>query len=92
MKIEKIKYSGVKPDGSFKDKMGSVETDGRIIMSSENGGCRTPGCRCSPGHWISISTPRSKGGIVEVTKVLFENKNELDQFLKLRELIGEKKK
>lgn len=86
MKIEKIKHTGVNKDGTFKTGAGSVEVNGRIYMSSENGGCGIPGCKCSPGHWIIISLPR-KGSLVEEMKVSFDNKNELDRFLQLRQLI-----
>lgn len=92
MKIEKFKHTGVNPDGTFKNKAGSVETAGIISMSDENGGCGIPLCKCSPGHWVTIVMPRSKGGIVEGVKVQFENRDEMDGFLKYRRLICKAKK
>lgn len=89
MKIEKIKHT-VNPDGTFKDKDGSVETSGKISMSAEKGGCGVPGCSCSPGHWIMTCSPR-KGSTVECIKVIFDSKNEMDDFFKFRQLLGKTK-
>lgn len=88
MKVEAFKHEGVKPDGTFENKAGAVYTKGRIIMSRENGGCDLHGCTCSEGHWITIVEPRTEDGIVEGVKVMFDNKSEMDTFLKKRELIN----
>ncbi|TXH42371.1 MAG: hypothetical protein E6Q97_35875 [Desulfurellales bacterium] len=55
-------------------------------MSQENGGCEIDGCHCSDGHWLTIAKPRTEEGIVEGLKVQFENKSEMEQFFKCREL------
>lgn len=91
MKIEKIKHTGVNKDGTSSTGAIPVETAGKISMSADNGGCGVPGCKCSPGHWIHIHLPR-KGSTVECIKVEFENREELENFLKLRQLVCQTKK
>lgn len=91
MKIEKFKHAGVNPDGTFKSGAGSVETAGKISMSGENGGCGMPSCKCSPGFWISVSLPL-RGSTVEGIRVNFDNKKEMEEFMKYRQLICQTKK
>lgn len=88
MKIESFKWEGVKPNGTFENEAGAVETKGKIVMSDPNGGCGLENCNCSEGHWISIIKPRTEEGIVEGIKVKFENSFEMDTFIKSGELIG----
>lgn len=91
MKIEKVKYSGVSADGKVASG-GAVETAGKICMSAEKGGCGAPGCNCSPGHWISVFLPRTRGGIVEGIEVSFDSKDEMDEFMKFRQMLCKSKK
>ena len=88
MHIKKFRHENVLPDGTFSNQSGSVETKGKIIMSQENGGCSLSHCSCSEGHWISICAPRTPDGVVEGIKVIFDNKAEMQLFLKQRELSG----
>jgi hypothetical protein len=88
MKIESFKWEGVKPDGTFEFQAGAVETKGKIVMSQNTGGCEIENCHCSDGHWLTIVKPRTEEGIVEGIKVEFENKSEMDEFFKNRELVG----
>ena len=86
MKITKFKHVNVKPDGTFKDQRGAVITEGAIRMSQKGGGCDLKGCHCSDGHWLTIVKPRTKKGVVEGTTVTFDDQEEMDVFLKTREL------
>ncbi len=86
MKIETFKHENVLPDGTFSDKLGAVETKGRIVMSATNGGCGSKGCHCSDGHWISIVKPRTEQGTIEGMKVKFDSKAEMNKFLNERDL------
>lgn len=88
MKIESFKWEGVKPDGTFENEAGAVETKGKIVMSQDNGGCGIDTCHCSDGHWLTIVKPRTEDGIVEGLKVKFENKSEMEEFFKSCELVG----
>ena len=88
MKIETKKHIGVKPDGTFKNKLGAVETKGKIIMSNGEG-CGLSGCKCSEGHWLTIVQPRTSKGVVKVVKVVFDDSKEMNGFLKNHELICE---
>ena len=88
MKIESFKWEGVKPDGTFENEAGAVETKGKIVMSQDNGGCGIDDCHCSDGHWLTIVNPRTEEGVVEGLKVKFENKSEMDEFFKSCELVG----
>ena len=88
MRIEKIKHTGVYEDGTFQFNGGAVETNGKIIMSDELGGCTQDGCRCSEGHWISIIEPRTEDGIVEGLRVIFDDYFEMNEFLSKGEIIG----
>lgn len=86
MKIETFRHTKVKPNGTFENKLGAVITEGGIRMSPDRGGCDLKGCRCSEGHWITIVKPRTAKGVVEGTRVKFDNKAEMDEFLRTKEL------
>jgi len=81
MKIEKFKHENVLPDGTFINKAGEVETNGKILISKNNGSCDLNDCKCSEGHWITIVQPRTKEGIVEGLKVKFDSKVEMQKLL-----------
>lgn len=82
MRIETHKYEGVNPNGTFSNGLGgAVVTEGRLTQSARNGGCGLDGCNCSPGHYISITKPRTEDGIVEGITVVFDNQEEMDSFL-----------
>jgi hypothetical protein len=86
MQVKKIVHKGVRPNGTFDDQSGAVNVTGGIIMSQENGGCGLGTCHCSDGHWITISMPRTEGGIVEVMSVHFDNAAEMQTLFINREL------
>ena len=88
MKIEKFVHKGVSADGKCKDG-GAVYTAGHIGMSQKNGGCGETTCHCSDGHWISVALPRTRAGVVEGIKILFDDEAELKTFLKQRSLTME---
>lgn len=91
MKIEKFIHKNVNHDGTFSDSQpGAVKTAGSITMSDEDGGCGLENCKCSEGHWMSIALPRTKEGIVEVTRAQLDNWGEMQLFLVNRELVNEK--
>lgn len=81
MKINHFKHTGVSPDGKIAGG-GAVTTKGRVSKSAEEGGCGSKGCNCSPGHWISFCLPRTEDGIVEGVSIHFDNKEEMDWFIK----------
>ena len=70
MYIRKFKHEKVKPDGTFEGERGAVHVDGRILMSSPEGGCDLPNCHCSEGHWISFAAPRTSNGVRECSEKL----------------------
>lgn len=80
MKIETFKTKNVAEDGKVKNG-GAVVTKGAIYDSAVGGGCGSPGCRCSDGHWISVIQPRTKNGVVEGVKFIFETEAEKHQFI-----------
>lgn len=82
MRIEKYIHSNV-PNNN---QEAEVEINGGISLSQPDGGCDTKGCNCSPGHWVTISLPRSDDGTVEVVCVYFDNKEEMTQLINDREL------
>jgi len=83
MRIETFIHKGVKKDGTFKGDLGSVEVDGGISISDVHGGCGSPGCKCSPGHWICYSMPRDKSGVVRGCTIWFDSREELLDYLGL---------
>jgi hypothetical protein len=87
MEIRKFIHREVQPDGTIKNKgrqRGQIETSGGILISAKGGGCGSPGCHCSDGHWISISLPRTKNGIVQGLTVQFDSPAEMEKFFKKR--------
>lgn len=78
MRIEKTEFINISSDGTFSGKGGFVPTKGRVAMSKED----------SDEHWVSIIRPRTKQGVVESMVVYFDNKTEMNDFLKNRELNG----
>ena len=87
MKIFTYQHENVKQDGTFIDQPGSVVTEGRIMMSEEQGGCNIKTCHCSDGHWISITEPRTPQGIVKGVTVVFDDYAEMKRFFKNRFLL-----
>ena len=72
MRIEKIVHKNVNPNGTFSDgTTGAVVTTGRLMMGYNHG-----------EHWLSISMPRTKEGVVEGMTVYFSSKKEKEKFLK----------
>ena len=51
--------------------------------NTDKGGCGSPGCNCSPGHWVNISN--GKFGLC----AHFESKHEMDLFLAGQRILGE---
>ncbi len=86
MKIENVKHENVLPNGTFSDKAGAVEVNGKIVMSQNGGGCSLEGCSCSDGHWITIVKPLTEEGIVEGVRVVFDNQLEMQKFFDEREM------
>ena len=80
MKLTKLIHKNVLPNGTFSDKSGAVITTGSVRMGKGEG-CSLDGCHCSDGYYITILMPL-KNGKVEGMKVEFENKKEMNVFLK----------
>ena len=87
MRTEKIRHENVLPDGTFSDKRGAVETDGGTRMSQPEGGCGIDTCNCSEGHWLTVIQPRTEDGIVEGVKYIFDNQEELNEFVNENEVV-----
>ena len=68
---------GVAPDGSVEGGA-SVRVDGAVFESSPEGGCGSPGCSCSPGHWITKLFPRTSEGVVAGYTAHFQNRADLE--------------
>lgn len=83
MTIEKFVHENVKRDGTFEDRLGAVETDGGVRMSTGEG-CGLPECSCSGGCWISITMPL-RDGKVEGIIARFDSEAEIERFLKFHE-------
>ena len=81
MKTEQFTHENVLLDGTFKYELGAIHTDGRMIVSQEDGGCDLEHCKCSEGHWVTTIQPRTKQGIVEGVKITFDNKQEMVDYL-----------
>ena len=67
MKFEKYKYKGVAPDGTVEDG-GAVFTKGGIYIGVGKG--------CDQFS-ITVTMPRTEGGIVEGIKVTFDSRAEM---------------
>jgi hypothetical protein len=77
-------HEGVNKDGTMKDgSAGAVYADGHISVSAPCGGCDLGECNCSPGHWIAVSLPRSKDGLVIGVTFTFKSRTELLKYLHL---------
>ena len=50
---------------------GAVNISGGISFSHPAGGCGSPGCKCSPGWWISIALPVDSAGLVRGLTLTF---------------------
>lgn len=81
--IEVNIHEGVNKDGTMKDEPGAIYTEGHISLSAPGGGCGLGSCNCSPGHWISVSLPRTEGGIVIGATFTFKSRTELLKYLQL---------
>jgi hypothetical protein len=77
MKITHFTHTGVLPDGRVPTG-GAVEVNGRVLQSEATGGCGSKGCRCSPGHWISVVHPRTEDGVVFGYTARFDSRTELE--------------
>ena len=91
MRVEQWTTENVREDGAIimPDGVpyGYVQTKPSISMSSDNGGCELEKCKCSKGHWLTVTFERDneKGSVSGVT-VWFDNFGELAIFLSLRQL------
>jgi hypothetical protein len=88
MRIESYEHRDVKSDGTFEHELGAVYADGGINVSSPDGGCGMDGCNCSPGHYISVSLPRTKDGIVRGVTFRFKSREELLHYLGVDEVMS----
>jgi len=88
MDISKRTTCGVREDGTIEGRPGSVTVEGGIRMAYREGGCGLIGCNCSPGFWISRSTPRNEKGEIETTIRRFNSKNDFEDAKKLLEAVG----
>lgn len=79
MKIKKILHKNVLPNGTFSDQSGAVETRGTVRMSKND---------MDDGYWMTIIQPRTEDGIVEGIQVVFDDRTEMDIFLKQRCING----
>lgn len=52
---------------------GSVNLKGGITFSAPSGGCGEPGCKCSPGWWISFALPVNPSGKVRGYSIHFDD-------------------
>jgi hypothetical protein len=77
MKITHFSHTGVAPDGTLAAG-GAVEVIGGVRYSAPEGGCGMPGCHCSPGHWLSITCPRTEDGVVSGYTAHFDSRRELE--------------
>ena len=59
-----------------------LNTHKGITYSAERGGCGMRNCSCSPGHWICVSTGVDKQFILNGMTINFDNKDEMDEFIK----------
>ena len=84
MKIESIKYVGVNEEGLVASG-GAIKTGGSVMMGYGEG-CGLGDCHCSDGYWISIVKPRTKDGVVEGIRVVFNDVEEMDFFLNCHEI------
>ncbi len=80
MKVEKFKHN-IDSNGKLKSG-GAVYTKGRLLMSRGEG-CGLDNCKCSEGYWLTLVLP-IKNGVVEVTKIKFDDLSEMNKFVKGR--------
>jgi len=78
MKIKKIFHQNVNIDGTL-PQGGAVITRGVIRMSKGESFEES-------GYWISSVLPRTKDGTVEGILVIFESKNEMNEFFTTHEM------
>lgn len=71
-------HTGVDPDGNVEEG-GNVRVDGAYFQSPPEGGCGSPGCTCSPGHWVTKIFPRTSEGIVAGYTAHFRDRAELER-------------
>ena len=79
MQIEVWTEKNVLHDGRTKGG-GAVVTHGRIARSTQKGGCGLESCNCSPGHYITITLPRTPRGEVMSVIAHFTSLNEMKRF------------
>jgi hypothetical protein len=60
----------------------------QISANTLTGGCPEPGCGCQPGHWIRVTSPISSKGIIDITTILFDSIEELNELLTTRTAIA----
>lgn len=61
---------------------GAINTGGGITFSHPAGGCGAPGCKCSPGWWISVCLPVDSSGIVKGWAMHFETAQDMRSFVR----------
>jgi hypothetical protein len=94
MKFEESITDNVESNGKVKDG-GAVVTKGTIRMSTGEG-CGLKGCHCSDGYWLSVVLPwefvkcddKGSFGKVKSIKVIFDDRDEMNTFLKNHMLDG----
>lgn len=79
--VTTYKLKNVSKAGVFEDHSGSIDPSGKIRLSASKGGCGSKGCNCAPGHWINVSLPRTKKGIVRGMNLKFNTRKELNDYL-----------
>lgn len=77
IKTETFRHTGVKKDGTLENDLGSVETKAWNAISAPKGGCGSPGCDCSPGHWLVIVKARTAKGVVTGKTLYFATRKDL---------------
>jgi hypothetical protein len=81
MKVEHWTHKGVKPDGTFYESAGAVNTEPNVDVTWKGEGCDCGTCQNSDCY-IRVNLGRDEEGTVRGMTIYFDSDKELAKFLK----------
>jgi len=82
-RVTRFKHTDVDPEDTMFEITAGYQT------SAPKGGCGSPGCNCSPGHWICITNALKNGTITGKT-LHFASRKDLLEYMKEHGMVSKR--